>query len=163
MTKGVTKAGRNRAGRWKPLVRWLGAVTGLLGAGLGNATPTAAQSSDYQPAAAAPAAWQAFARQLQDRFQQRLAADGDTARQFRDEMAKRGGSAKATPATLTIRTWILPSGKVERVEFDGLDQDIAVYLRAVLIRDDVGAPPPDMLQPLHLRLTLRPKEPERGG
>jgi len=158
MTNDVVKTNGSRVARRKTLFGWLGTVTGLLGAGLGASTTSAvAQRSDYQSAAAAPAAWQAFARQLQDRFQQRLAADDDAVRQFYGQMEKRAGGANATPAALTIRTWILPDGKVERLEFDGLDPDVVVNLRAILIRGDVGAPPSDMLQPLHLRLTLRPK------
>jgi hypothetical protein len=146
------------------LLRWLGAATGVVGAGLGTgAASVVAQQSDYQSAAAAPVAWQQFAKQLQDLFQQRLAADEEGARRIQDDMAKRAGAANATPASVIARTWILPDGKVERMEFDGLDPDVAVDLRTLLARGDVGVPPSDMLQPVHLRLSLRPKgEPGRG-
>ncbi len=150
----TTKAGR---GRWGALLRRLGTVTGLLG-GVGAVAATtsaAAQQGDYRPAAEAPAAWQTFARQLQGRFQQRLAADDDAARRFHDQLDKRGDADSAAPVAVTVRTWILPDGKVDRLEFNGLDPAAAVDLRALLTRDNVGAPPSDMLQPLHLRLTLR--------
>lgn len=131
---------------------------GLLGGALGSApAPVIAQGSDYRAAGAVPAAWQEFAKQLQRRFEQRLAADDDAVRRFQDEMAKRGeGDASAT--SLTVRTWILPSGKIERIEVDGPDRDIAANLSTLLVNGDVGSPPADMLQPLHLRLSLHPKE-----
>ena len=154
-----------RAGRWTRLSRWLGAVTGLLGAGLATGTASVtAQQSDYRAAAAAPAAWQQFAKQLQDRFQQRLAVDDEGTRRFQDDMTKRAAAAKAAPASVIARTWILPDGKIERIEFDGLDSTVAVNLRALLSRGDVGVPPSDMLQPVLLRLSLRPNsQPGQGG
>jgi hypothetical protein len=55
-------------------------------------------------------------------------------------------------------------GKVNRVEFDGIDDPDAINeLRALLIDGNVGAPPPEMLQPLHLRLSLRAKDASRQG
>jgi len=161
----VSNRGR-RATWWKRIFRSLGTVAGLFTAGLGAETSSAAaQNSDYRSATAAPSAWQEFAKQLQSRFQQRLAADDATARKFQDYLAKHAGGKGATPRTLVVRTWILPDGKMERVEFEGLDDAaVAVDLRAVLVGGDVGAqPPPDMLQPLRLRLSLRPNdEPRRG-
>ena len=111
----------------------------------------------------APASWQAFAKQLQGRFEQRIAADDAAARKFQDYMTKRDGGPNAPPLTFVARTWILPDGEVERLEFDGLDdKGIAVNLLMLLARDNVGAPPPDMLQPLRLRLSLRPKDQPAG-
>jgi hypothetical protein len=155
----------SRTGRWTRLLRWFGTATGLLGAGLGaGTTSVTAQQSDYRAAAAAPAAWQQFAKQLQDRLQQRLTVDDEGARRFQDDMAKRAGASTATPAGVIARTWILPDGKIERIEFDGLDSAVAVDLRALLSRGDVGVPPSDMLQPVLLRLSLRPNsQPGRGG
>jgi hypothetical protein len=161
----IKSSKESRAGRWTRLLRWLGPATGLLGAGLGAGTATVtAQQSDYRAAAAAPAAWQQFAKQLQDRFQQRLAVDDEATRRFQDDMAKRAGAAQATPASVIARTWILPDGKIERIEFDGLDSAVAVNLRALLSRGDVGMPPSDMLPPVLLRLSLRPNsQPGQGG
>lgn len=157
------KNGETRVGRLKKLFWSLGTATGLLSAGLGaQASPQAAatdtQRSDYRSAATAPAAWQEFAKQLQGRFQQRLASDDEAARRFEDDMAKLAGGNDAPPPTLIVRTWILPDGKVERVESDGLNPDAAVSLRTLLAGEGVGVPPSDMLQPLHLRLTLRPND-----
>jgi hypothetical protein len=150
--------------RWKQIVRSLGAVTGLF-ATVGAGTSVAgAQDAGYRSAATAPASWQAFARQFQDRFEQRLAADDQEARSFQDYLTKREAGPDAPTLTFVARTWVLPDGSVERLEFDGLkDDQVAVHLRGLLTRDNVGAPPPDMLQPLRLRLSLRPKERPAGG
>jgi hypothetical protein len=164
MTGDGVKNNESRVGWWKKLFRSLGTATGLLTAGLGaQASPTDSQRNDYRSAAAAPAAWQEFAKQLQTWFQQRLAADDEAARRFQDDMAKRAGGKDAAPPTLTLRTWILPDGKVERVESEGLDPVAAISLRALLAGEAVGAPPSDMLQPLHLRLTLRPNDKSGQG
>jgi len=152
-----------RASWWKRLLWSLGTATGLFSAGVGPPS-AAAQGTDYRSATAAPAAWQEFARQLQGRFQQRLAADDARAQAFQDYMAKRAAGAGATTATLIVRAWILPDGNVDRLEFDGLEDDaVPVNLESILANGDVGAPPPDMLQPLRLRLSLRPNDqPEQG-
>jgi hypothetical protein len=117
-----------------------------------------AQSVDFKPVAEAPGAWRAFAAELQGRLQDRLASDNEATRQFHEFMEQSG---KGTQASVVIRTWVAPSGKVERVEFDGVDDaSVAVSLRAVLASTTVSAPPPDMSQPLRLRLALQPLHPE---
>ncbi len=74
-------------------------------------------------------------------------------------MAKQAAEAGTAPAALTMQTWISPDGKIDRIVFEGLnDRDVEVRLRALLGRSDVGAPPPDMMQPLRMRLSLRPDE-----
>ncbi|MEW6639084.1 MAG: hypothetical protein AB1586_01170 [Pseudomonadota bacterium] len=146
-----------RDGRLRRWLRWLGAATGVITVGLGSsAVPAVAQRADFQSAAAAPAAWQAFAKQLQSQFQQQLAGEDVAARQVRDSMA--GHGADASPVSVVVRAWILPSGTVEKIDFDNLEPDVARPLRTLLIRDNVGSPPADMLQPLHLRLSLRPRD-----
>ncbi|MEN3380811.1 MAG: hypothetical protein V7608_855 [Hyphomicrobiales bacterium] len=146
---------RRRAPWWKRHSRFLGAVAGLLTAGLASdASSVVAQNGNYRSVREVPAAWQDFAKQLQARFEQRIAADDEKARHFQDYVARRGETS-AAPLSFRLRTWILADGKVERVEFDGVDNDVAVALRALLINGEVGVPPPDMLQPLHLRLSLR--------
>jgi hypothetical protein len=146
----------------KRLLRSLGALTGLLAVGAG-ATVASAQSNDYRAAAAAPASWQAFAGQLQGRFEQRLAADDKDAASFRNYLAQHQAGPSASPLKFVAAISILPDGKIDRLEVDGLDDEqIAIRLRALLSQENVGAPPPDMLQPLRLRLSLRPKEPSAG-
>ncbi len=149
-------ANRSRVAWWKRTFWSLGAVTGLFGASFGAKTPAAAQNVEYRAVSVAPASWQEFAKQVQIRFQQRFAADDEGAAKFRDYLTKRASDGNAKALKPAVRVWVLPNGKVERLEFDGLDDDdVAVNLRAVLMRGGVGTPPPDMLQPLHLRLSLQ--------
>ncbi len=161
MSVAVASTNKRAAAWWRRLIWSLGAALGLIPAAAGTGSGSAiAQSIDYRSAAAAPAAWREFATQLQGRFQQRLAADDAGARKFQNFMAMRTGNA--APRAFVVRTWVLPSGKVERIEFDGLDDDdVAVNLRALLVTVDGGKPPSDMLQPLHLRLSLQPKDQPR--
>ncbi|WP_213737825.1 hypothetical protein [Bradyrhizobium sp. dw_411] len=148
-----------RAGSLTRLLQRIGAACGIIVAGVGADPSSApAEGVDYRAANAVPASWQDFAKQLQARFQERLAADDAAARKFQDGMAKREAGADAASTTLAVRAWILPDGKIERVEVDGLSDDAAMNLRVLLARGKVGAPPPDMLQPLHLRLRVQPKD-----
>jgi hypothetical protein len=164
MDAGAVANSRRRTTWWKRAFRSFGAVTGLFAAVGAGTSITAAQNAGYRSAASAPAAWQAFAKQLQGRFEQRLAGDDSEACTFQDYMAKRKAELNGPPPAFEARTWILPDGKIERIEFDGLDDEqIAVHLRVLLTRDNVGVPPPDMLQPLRLRLSLRPKEQPAAG
>lgn len=146
----------------KSLLRWTGAVaTGLTGAASASAGAAADRVADsFLPAAAAPAAWQAFAQRLGSRFQDTLAT-ADVARELSGALAAR---AKSTPAAagnaaadvLPVQAWVLPDGQIERVEFGTIDPLVAARLRVLLSAVNVGAPPPDLLQPVHVRLLLRP-------
>jgi hypothetical protein len=161
----TTGTRESRATWWKRIFRFVAATAGLLAAGMGaEASPIAVGNTNYRPASAAPSAWQAFARQLQGRVEQRLAGDDERARHFQDYLTSRSEGAGASPVTFVVRTWILADGQVHRVEFDGIDDaDVVGGLRALLIGGNVGAPPPEMLQPLHLRLSLRAKDQPRQG
>lgn len=164
MNVGVVDNNRRPITGWRRALRTFSAMTGLFAA-VGAATSVgAAQDTGYRSAATAPASWQAFARQLQSRFEQRLASDDKESRAFQDHMSKGDAASNVQSPTIVARAWILPDGKVERLEFDGLNnEEIAVDLRALLTRENVGVPPPDMLQPLRLRLSLRPKDQPTGG
>ncbi|RZN08846.1 hypothetical protein CWO91_20445 [Bradyrhizobium genosp. SA-3] len=62
----------------------------------------------------------------------------------------------APPLTFLLRAWISSDGQLHRVEFDGLgDPKASGDLRTLLTGGNVSAPPPEMLQPLHLRFSLR--------
>ena len=154
-----------RATWWKRIVGSVAATAGLLAAGTGaDASPVTVEKSDYRPADAVPATWQAFARQLRERIEQRLAGDDERARRFQDYLTSRGAGADAPPVTLVLRTWVSAGGQVQRVELSGInDPDVLANLRALLTGDNVGTPPPAMLQPLHLRLSLRATDRLRQG
>ena len=105
-----------------------------------------------------------FARQVQGRLEQQLAGDSDKARHVQEYLARRSVDAGASPSRFVLRAWVKADGKVNRIEVDGIDDvDAAADLRALLIDGDVGVPPPAMLQPLHLRLSPRPKDQPREG
>ena len=142
---------------WARVLRLLGVATGLVAAA--PFSLARAQNADFRPAAAAPAAWQGFALELLSRFQQRLGSDDEAAQRLQEALATR---EKRSAQTLVVRTWIAPSGMIERLEFDGIDEaDVAVNLRALLTSVVLSRPPADMLQPLHLRLSPRTGEPPR--
>jgi hypothetical protein len=139
-------------------------MAGLIVAGAeAKASPVAASSGEYRPAAAVPESWQVFARQVQARLEQQLAGDSDKARHVQDYLVRRDGEASA-PSKFVLRAWVRPDGKVNRIEVDGIDNaEAAADLRALLINGDVGVPPPAMLQPLHLRLSPRANNRPREG
>ncbi|WP_024506336.1 hypothetical protein [Bradyrhizobium sp. ARR65] len=150
--------------RWRALFGWLGAVSGALTVAPvpARAATSDTPQSDYRSALSAPADWQAFASRLQTRFQDELSAE-DVVRQFQDEAARRGRGADPAVDVVTVRAWIMSDGRIERVEFGQIDPGLAVRLRALLTRANVGTPPSDMLQPVHLRLSLKPKgQPGQG-
>ncbi len=167
MTVGAISISKPRRDRWRKLAWSLGPVATLLSVGCGaGSIPAAGQGVDYRSAATAPVEWQVFAKQLQSRFEQRVAAADNEARAFQEDVVKHRAESDAPPLTFVARAWVSPDGKIGRLEFDGLDDSqIAVRLRALLTRDNVGIPPPDMLQPLRLRLSLRPNEQkqQQGG
>ena len=117
---------------------------------------TGNQQSDKPAPREIPANWQAFAARVQTKFQQRLAGDDPAAKQFQDYMTKRFDKPSTPPPSVIVRAWIGGDGKVDRLEFEGVfDLDVIVNLRAVLVSADVGSPPPpEMPQPLRLRLLL---------
>jgi hypothetical protein len=159
-TKAALHTGGSRVSWRRRAVRGLGAVLGALGVLLG-AKPTAAKAAPdadgRMEAAPAPASWQDFAKRLQLRLQERLSSDSTQALRFHDAIAKRAPDAGAAPPSIVVRVWMMPDGKVQRIELEGLDDDASHDLSALLIGDGVGSTPLDMPQPLRMRLSLRPK------
>ena len=156
--KAALHTGGRRVSWRKRGARGLGAVLGALVVLLG-AKPTAAKAAPDIDGRmkTAPAAWQDFAKRLQLRLQERLASDSTPALRFHDAIAKRAPDAEAAPPSIVVRVWVMPDGKVQRIELEGLDDDASHDLSALLIGDGVGSTPLDMPQPLRMRLSLRPK------
>jgi hypothetical protein len=158
--KAAIQSGGSHVSRRRRGVRGLGAVLGAL-AVLLAAKPTSVKAAPdvdgRLKTAQAPAAWQDFAKRLQLRLQERLAADSTPALRFHDAIAKRAPDAGAAPPSIVVRVWVMPDGKVQRIELEGLDDDASHDLSALLIGDGVGSTPLDMPQPLRMRLSLRPK------
>jgi hypothetical protein len=146
--------GRRRLGWWAALLALVGATSDVPRFGLST---VAAQPEVHRLAAQAPPSWQEFAQQLQSKLVQRLATRAEAVGRLANQMAGGADTDGAEPRTVTARVWVSRDGKIERLEFDGLDDATAKELRTLVSRDEVGQPPPDMLQPIHLRLSLRPK------
>jgi hypothetical protein len=152
--------GRGRNGWLRRLLYSAGALAALSDVGAAAMPQAAAEGGGYRAAGAVPMAWQEFARQLQGHFERWLASDDDAARRIQEHMAK-GALRERAPPSLIVRAWISPVGGIERVECDDLDDLGAVTLQALLTGVDVGPPPSDMLQPVHLRLSLGPDDQPR--
>jgi hypothetical protein len=119
--------------------------------------PTAlSESSNFRPSNGVPAAWTRYAQLVQLRFKERLAADDPVAYRFHLFLENRVVSEDAPPEALVVKVWIARDGEIQQVVFAPLkDQQANDDLHALLIGGNVGEPPPpDMLQPLQLRLAL---------
>jgi hypothetical protein len=165
LAAGPVSRRRGRMSWWRKIFRPVAAMAGLIVAGTDTkAAPVTEERGEYRSATTVPETWQVFARQLQQRFEQQLAGDSEGARRIQDYLMRRNGGADAPALKLVLRAWVLADGKVSRIEVDGIDDaGMRVELRALLMAGGVGAPPPAMLQPLHLRLSLRAKDRPREG
>jgi hypothetical protein len=132
----------------------------MLSASLSLSTvPAWSQGADYREAAKAPPHWIQFAKLVKYRFEDWIGADEAIANRFRAYIREHAGKEDGPPQMLEVRAWLNPDGTVERVSFPSLnDPQADEDLRTILKRGNVGeAPPPEMLQPLHLRFSLNLK------
>ncbi|WP_204356147.1 YbaB/EbfC family DNA-binding protein [Burkholderia sp. JP2-270] len=119
------------------------------------AAPAAAQMADV------PQTWIRYGQLAGQQFQAWLEADGDAADRLHRYLEARvlNASADAPPPAIVVRAWIGANGAVTHVEFASLgDPDADATLRQLLTAGGPLAepPPPDMLQPLRVRLRLAP-------
>ncbi|WP_414144162.1 YbaB/EbfC family DNA-binding protein [Burkholderia territorii] len=116
--------------------------------------PVAAQTADV------PQPWINYAQLVGRQFQAWLEADGDAADRLHRYLEERvlNARADAPPPAIVVRAWIGANGAVTRVEFASLGSaDADATLRQLLTASPLAeAPPPDMLQPLRVRLRLMP-------
>lgn len=107
---------------------------------------------------ALPAPWVHYAQRVAQAFQASLAGTDPRAVRFHTflESAALNAQDRPPPTEVIVKAWIDAEGRITRVEFDSLgtaqaDED----LRVLLIRPEIGEmPPPDMRQPLRVRLRL---------
>jgi len=132
--------------------KWTGLLAVLIGLVLSCTTLAWGQ------APAVPQPWIAYAQLTGRQFQAWLEADDDAANQLHQYLEDRILNAKgdAPPAAIVIRAWIGADGTVTKVAFDSLgDPKADAILRGLLTRRAMSEPPPpDMLQPLRVRLHL---------
>jgi hypothetical protein len=121
--------------------------------------PTRAEVLDFRDAARAPASWAQFAKVVKGRFETWLSADDEVANRFRTYVIEHYGKKDGPPQTLAVKAWLNPDGTVERISFPPLrDAQADGDLHLILQRGNIGeAPPPEMLQPLNLRLSFAKK------
>ncbi|WP_414126309.1 YbaB/EbfC family DNA-binding protein [Burkholderia territorii] len=116
--------------------------------------PVAAQTADV------PQPWINYAQLVGRQFQAWLEADGDAADRLHRYLEERvlNARADAPPPAIVVRAWIGANGAVTRVDFASLGSaDADATLRQLLTASPLAeAPPPDMLQPLRVRLRLMP-------
>ncbi|WP_414136397.1 YbaB/EbfC family DNA-binding protein [Burkholderia territorii] len=116
--------------------------------------PVAAQTADV------PQPWINYAQLVGRQFQAWLEADGDAADRLHRYLEERvlNARADAPPPAIVVRAWIGANGAVTRVEFASLGSaDADATLRQLLTASPLTeAPPPDLLQPLRVRLRLMP-------
>jgi hypothetical protein len=123
--------------------RFLSASLALLLAGQGGPIQHARADS-------VPVRWVEYASGVTRQLQARLADDHDaTAARLHAFLDARDASASV------LRLWINRQGAISRVTFASLgDAQADRDLRQVVTRGGFGRPPPDMRQPLVLRLRL---------
>lgn len=116
-----------------------------------------AQDFSYRPAGSVPAPWIRYAELVRFRFAEWMGGDGEAARRLHVFMENRLVSGSVPAEAVVVKAWVTPDGTVQRVEFPSLGDDQAdADLRSLLTQGAVGeAPPRDMLQPLHLKLSLK--------
>lgn len=77
-TAGAVGRGSSRVTWWRKIFHPVAAMAGLIVAGTdAKAAPVAAEGGEYRATTTVPEAWQVFAKQLQQRFEQQLAGDGE--------------------------------------------------------------------------------------
>jgi hypothetical protein len=135
------------------------AATAVVAATLSVALSAPARSQEYREAGSAPPHWTQFAKLVRYRFEDWMGADDDVGNRFRAYLREHRGKEDGPPQMLEVRAWLNPDGTVEKVTFPALNNAQAdADLRKILTRGNVGeAPPPEMLQPLRLRLLLNLK------
>ncbi|WP_155931221.1 MULTISPECIES: hypothetical protein [Methylosinus] len=114
-----------------------------------------APASAFKSPNDAPAAWRDYSAMVKSRVQDWLSGEDEAARRLRASLDG-GRQQRGTTTRFVARLWFLANGEVARAEFTGVDAAAVVELRALLLHRRIGAPPPaDMLQPLHLQLSLQ--------
>lgn len=105
-----------------------------------------------------PASWKSYAGLVGQQFQAWLMDDDDVAYRLHKFLEDRTiGATDEPPGPLLIKVWIGAQGQVTRLDFPSLgsaqaDGDLRQLLTASPLSEP---PPPDMRQPLTLRLNLQ--------
>jgi hypothetical protein len=132
------------------LVRYAGAALGLGAMGI---APAPAQNTAYLPSQAAPDSWRRYALLAQRQLRDRLAVDDDMTRDVRKRLQR--SEPHSTPLAIVVSLWVASDGRIDRVEADGVDEEVRRALGLILAGERLlAAPPADMLQPMRVKLSL---------
>ncbi len=115
----------------------------------------------FKSAAEAPLAWSEYSVRLKAACETALQADEPTARRLNAalENMKAAAQQKEAQTRVKVSLWIGPSGTIVKVDFPPLPSpEASVDLRLLLATISAGSPPPDMLQPVQLMLSLVPRK-----
>ncbi len=117
-----------------------------------------ARARDFRSTNQVPPSWVQFSKLVKYRFEQWVSSDDPIAARFRVYLKAQAGAVDGPPDTLDVRVWVNVDGSVARVTFPAFKDAVATTdLRTILSGGNIGErPPPDMLQPINLRLTLTP-------
>ncbi len=129
-----------------------GALAGALG-GVGTA------SAQHIDSAHAPAAWIAYAQQVSDAVQARLAGDDPVAVRLRTYLNQLPGAGDTDGIALKIAFWIDGRGRITRIDHTPFahaqpNEDLQALLGGQTMPH---APPKGMLLPLRLSIGVKPK------
>jgi hypothetical protein len=137
-------------------------VAGLLGVfqllgGSAATPPASAQNLGYRSTNAVPASWTRYAQLVQYRFKEWLSADDEVAYRFHLFLENRAVGEDTPPDALVVKVWIAKDGQVQRVDFPSFkDKQADADLHTLLTQGNIGEPPPsDLLQPIHLKVSLQ--------
>ncbi|MGH6612749.1 hypothetical protein [Sphingomonas sp.] len=125
----------------------------------GPASPAAAGPVQRTVAAnAAPAAWLAYAEQVNVLVTGWLSGSDPAALHLRADLDATRAAADQSSAPLTLRLWIDARGSITRVQMDPIAPDRPIAdIDGLLVGRTIGtAPPKDMLLPLRLAVQLDP-------
>ena len=138
-----------RAGQRNGLRALGAAVLALLGFG-------ASAQSQPVTAAQAPHTWVVYAQRVSQQLQSELEGQSPEAQRFHaffDQRAASAGEVAQVPAILSVKVWLDAAGGIVRAEFPSLgDEQANADLRNVLLKQNAGAPPRGMRQPVVVRL-----------
>jgi hypothetical protein len=114
------------------------------------------RAQTFQSGAEAPKAWIEFANLLRFRSETILRSDDAAALRLQEALQKLNDTGDTPPPlNVTVKMWVDKSGKIERVSFAPLaDAAANADLTTLLSSISAGVPPPDMLQPVRLKLSL---------
>ncbi len=117
------------------------------------------------PPANVPPTWTQFAKLLRYRFEERLSSGDPISARFRVYLTAQAGASDGPPDIVIVSVWIRSDGAINRLAFEPFrDASATKDFITILAHGKIGeAPPPDMPQPVRLKINLKLRESNPGG